>query len=457
MLEDRSRGFDRFFRLSERGTSLRIETVAGLATWLTMSYVIFANQTVLSSIPDRDGIRLGHDQVVAVTALVAGVMTIVMGLVANRPLAMAAGLGLNSFVAYALVQGQQLSWPEAMGVVVMEGVLITGLVLFGFRRSLIEAIPPDLRKAMAAGTGLFIAFIGLVNAGVVVPGTGTLVGLSSDLASLRILVFVFALLFTTWLLMNRTRGAIPIGILASTLLSIFLNRGFGRGLLWAGGPADVPHRWVAAPDLSLVGKFSFDFFPQLGIATALAVALALMLADFFDTYGTVTGQSYLLDDDGTFPDLKRVLLVDALGAVAGGVASSSTNTTFIESASGISEGGRTGLTSVVVGALFLLAMPFWPVVQVIPPEATGAVLVIIGFLLAKQLKGIEWSDPGIGIPALLTAIVMPFTYSITNGIGIGILSYTVIALLRGRGFQVNWLMYGLSIVFAWYFLHGLLA
>jgi len=239
-------------------------------------------------------------------------------------------------------------------------------------------------------------------------------------------------------------------------MAIIVNEAVG-GSIWRNGVAQIPGGVVATPDFALVGDFSFGFIGALGLASAAAAVLSVMLSYFFDTMGTVIGiggEARMLDERGRLPGINRVLLVDSLGAVAGGVTSSSSNTTYIESASGVSEGGRTGLTAVVTGALFLLAMFFSPIAGVITPEATAPALVIVGYFMMTMVRDIEWSDPAIGIPALLTIVMMPFTYSITNGVGAGFLSYTVIALLRGRGRDVHPLLYVVAAIFAWYFIHG---
>jgi len=258
------------------------------------------------------------------------------------------------------------------------------------------------------------------------------------------------------LVARRVKGALLIGILVSTVLAIIVNEAKDLSI-WSNGIAAIPDKVVDTPDFGLVGAFSFDFFSVLGTATALAVVLSVMLSDFFDTMGTVIGlggEMKMLDSNGRLPGIKRVLLIDSLAAAAGGAASASSNTTYIESASGISEGGRTGLVAVVVGVLFLFAMFFSPIAGVIPPEATAPALVLVGYFMMVLVKDISWSDPGIGIPALLTIVMMPFTYSITNGVGAGFLSYVVIAVLRGRWRDVHPLLYVVAAIFAWYFVHG---
>jgi AGZA family xanthine/uracil permease-like MFS transporter len=453
---DMRSSLDRFFKVSERGSTVRTEIIAGVATWLTMAYILFVNPAILGSVKDVNGTSLPFDQVLTVTALAAGIMTLAMGLFANYPFALAAGLGLNAFVTFTLVATNGLSWPAAMGVVVAEGIVITALVLTGFREAVLNAIPMDLKRAIGIGIGLFIALIGFAEGGVVVAGKATVVTITSDLTTWSILVFVVGLVVTGALVARRVRGALLIGIIGSTVLATIINA-IASTPQFADGTATVPDKIVAAPNFGLVGNFSFSFISTLGFWTALAIVLSVMLSDFFDTMGTVIGvggEAGLLDRDGRLPGINRVLLVDSLAAVAGGVTSSSSNTTYIESAAGVSEGGRTGLTSVVVGVLFLLCLFLSPIAGVIPAEATAPILVIVGYFMMTLVKDIDWADPGIGIPALLTIVVMPFTYSITNGVGAGFLAYTVIAVLRGRWRDVHPLLFVVSAVFAWYFVHG---
>src|SRR5438309_829020 len=448
-----STSLDRYFRISERGSTVRTELIAGLATFLTMAYILFVNPQILGSVKDHTGTSLPFDQVLTVTALVAGAMTLLMGLYGRYPFALAAGLGLNAFVAFSLVLADKLSWPQAMGVIVVEGLIISALVLTGFREAVLNAIPLDLKRAIGIGIGLFIAFIGFTTIGntggthVISVFTDKSTGqpftaLAHDLTFWNVLVFAVGLALTGALVTIRLRGALLIGIVATTVLATIINE-IKHLSIWHFGVAAWPHSWVSAPHFNLVGHFPFDFFSALGTATAIAIVLSVMLSDFFDTMGTVVGiagEARMLDENGRLPGINRILLVDSLAAAAGGAASASSNTTFIESAAGVSEGGRTGLTSVVVGVLFLGCLFISPIAGVIPPEATAPVLIIVGYFMMTIVKDINWQDAGIGIPVLLTMIVMPFTFSITNGVGAGFLSYTVISLIRGRWRDVHPLM-----------------
>ncbi|HEX6332461.1 MAG TPA: NCS2 family permease [Actinomycetota bacterium] len=451
-------GLDGYFHLRERGTDVRTEVIAGLATWLTMAYILVVNPAILSSLPDANGESLPFDQLVTVTALAAGVLTLAMGLVTNYPFAMAAGLGLNAFVAFTLVGAAGLTWEQAMGVIVIEGLVIAALVLTGFREAVLNAIPMDLKRAIGIGIGLFIAFIGLEQAGIVVQGEGTILTLNADLTTLPILTFVIGFALTATLVARRMKGALLFGIIATTIVASIINA-FADNV-FPPGVATWPDRVVDTPDFGLIGQFSFGVFTAdtIAFATALALILSVMLSDFFDTMGTVIGvggEAGLLTADGKLPGIQRVLFVDSLGAALGGATSSSSNTTYIESAAGVSEGGRTGLTAVVVGILFLLAMFFAPLPGIVPTEATAPVLVIVGYFMMQVVREIDWKDPGVGIPVLLTMIVMPLTFSITNGVGAGFIAYTVIQVLRGYWKQVHWLLYVVSAVFVWYFVEGL--
>ena len=454
-------GLDGYFKITERGSTMRTEILAGLTTFLTMAYILFVNPAILgfAATPALRPLGLPFAQVLTVTALAAGVMTILMGVIGKYPFAIAAGLGLNAFVAYGLVATNGLSFPQAMGVIVAEGLLITLFVLTGVREMVLNAIPMDLKRSIGIGIGLFIALIGLANAGVVIAGPNPpILAMTPKFQTWSLALFVFGLLLTSALVARRVRGALLIGIVATTVAATILNEVKHLGVI-TDGSAAWPHKIWAAPDFALVGNFSFSFISALGFWSALAVVIAVMLSDFFDTVGTVIGiggEAKMLDSEGRLPGMKRVLLVDSLAAVGGGAVSASSNTTFIESASGVSDGGRTGMTSVVVGVLFLIAMFFSPIAGVVPSVATAPILVIVGYFMMTLVKDIDWSDPGMGIPALLTIALMPFTYSITNGVGAGFVSYTVIAVLRGRWRDVHPLMYIVSAIFVWYFVHGII-
>lgn len=429
----------------------RAEVVGGATTFVTMAYILFVNGGILAAA------GLDPVQVLTVTALVAGVMTIAMGVVANYPFAIAPGMGLNAVVAFTLVGRDGLTAPEAMGVVVVEGAIITLLVLTGFREAVLDAIPKSLKLAIGAGIGLFLALIGFANAGFVTRGAagGPLVTIGA-VATPRVGLFAAGLLLALALHARKVRGALLIAILATTAAAIALNElAYGGTLFGDGGAARLPARVLSLPDFSLVGHFSFGFVAKLGMLGAALAVFSLMLSDFFDTVGTaigVAGEAGFLDREGKLPRMGRVLLVDSLGAVAGGVCSSASATTYVESAAGIAAGARTGLASVVTGVLFLASMLIAPLAGVIPAEATACALVVVGFLLAGALREVDWSDLTEAAPAFLTAVGMPFTYSISDGIGIGAISYAVLKLAAGRGREVHPTMWVTAAAFLIFFL-----
>jgi AGZA family xanthine/uracil permease-like MFS transporter len=449
---------DRVFRFRDRGTSLPTELRAGVTTFMVMAYIIFVNPIVLgySGVAGLEGKGLAFAPTLTATCLTAGLLSIAMGLATNYPLAMAPGMGLNAVVAFELVAGRGLTWPQAMTIVVLEGVAITILVLTRFRQAMLDAVPIALKRAISVGIGLFIAFIGFFTAGFVVkPDRSPLpVGLGS-FSTLPSVVFLLGFVLTAWLMARRVRGALLVGILGTTLLAIVLN-----GVLagWRGfptpGAATIPAAIVQWPDFSTFGRLDLGVIARLGVVTAVLVTFSIMLSDFFDTMGTVIGvggKGGFLDAAGRLPRVERVLLVDSLGAVAGGVANSSSNTTYIESAAGVAEGGRTGLPAVVTGALFLVAMWFSPLASVIPAQATAPALVIVGFYMMTVAREIPWDDYEEAIPAFVTMLVMPFTWSITNGIGAGFVTFAAIKLLGGHGGRVHWMIYAASAAFVVYF------
>ncbi|MEW5979900.1 MAG: NCS2 family permease [Acidobacteriota bacterium] len=446
------------FRFHARGSSLAIELRAGLATFMVMAYIIFVNPSILGSVTDRAGESLSFPAVLTVSCLTAGTLSILMGILSNYPFAMAPGMGLNAVVAYQLVGQLELTWPEAMAVVFLEGAIITVLVLTRLREAIMEAIPAALKQAIAVGIGLFIALIGLVNGGLVSRGRGTVLTLG-PVQSLPFAVFILGLILTAALLARRVRGALLWGILFSTFLAVGVNHTLGEGRAF-GNAALIPEQFVGFPEglwgpHAVLGRLDFGFLFRLGVASSLLVTFSLMLSDFFDTMGTVMGLSSeagLLNQEGKLPAIRRVLLVDSLGAALGGLANSSSNTTFIESAAGIAEGGRTGLTAVVVGLLFYLGMFLNPLAAMIPKEATAPALVLVGFLMMSGVREISWNRLDEALPAFMTMLVMPFTYSISNGIGAGLITYAALKVLAGAFRDVSPLLIVASLAFLVYFL-----
>ena len=448
---------ERFFDLRARGTTVGTEVLAGVTTFMVMAYIIFVNPAILNfvGIKDLQGLGPGFAPTLAATCLVAGVMTIGMGLVTNYPYAVASGMGLNAVVAFQLIVGLRLPWTAAMGVIFMEGILITILVLTGFREAVMDAIPLSLKRAIGVGIGLFILFIGLYEGGLVKPGPPGVPVTLGDLNSLPVLVTLIGLFLTIALMARKVRGALLIGILLTTGIAILLNAASGHTAFTIPGVAVIPSKILAWPDFSTFGKgLDFSVFWRAGAVTALVSVFSIMLADFFDTMGTVigiAGEAGWLDKDGRLPGMRRILLVDSLSAAFGGMASASSATTYIESAAGVSEGGRTGLTSVVTGALFFVALFFSPVAEVVPPQATAAALIVVGFLMCSIVKDIPFGDFEEGFPALMTLVAMPFTYSITNGFGVGFITYAFIKLIRGKAGELHGMLVGTALAFVIYF------
>jgi AGZA family xanthine/uracil permease-like MFS transporter len=458
-----------FFKFRANGTNVRRDTIAGLTTFIVMSYIIFVNPSILG----LGGKGLPFSPALTSTCLVAGVMTIIMGLFTNRAYAIAPGMGLNAVVAFSLVLGQGLTFKSAMGIIFMEGVAITILVLTGFREAIFKAIPLELKKAIVVGIGFFILFIGLVDGGIVYGGGGTPLAMA-DLIGVPIAVTVFGLIITIVMMARKWKAAILLGIVFSTVLATILNYIYDKKS-FAEGIAVLPKKVVANPDFSLVGKFDFGAFAKLGIISAILWIFSVMLSDFFDTMGTligVGGQAGYLDEDGNLPQVNRPLIVDSLAAVAGGAVSSSSATTYIESGAGVGVGGRTGWVGVIVGVCFLLAMFFSPIAGIVPANATAPALIIVGYLMMatltegeakaehasvlKAFAAIDFSDISFGLPAVLTMTIMPLTYSITNGIGAGFVSFVTIKIAQGKARTISWMLWVASAAFVLYFIFPLL-
>jgi AGZA family xanthine/uracil permease-like MFS transporter len=452
-------GLEGFFRLREHGTNVQTEILAGITTFVVMSYIIAVNPAVLSAA------GLNVRAVATSTCLVSAVLTLAMGLYTNRAFAIAPGLGLNAIVAFNLVGTLGLTPAEAMGVVVAEGILITVLVLLGVRKYVMDVVPLALSRAISVGIGFFILFIGLRNAGLItfIPGqTGTVDGLLTltPLNTWSIFVAIAGLVITIVLMARGFRPAILVGIIVATIIAFLVP----------GNVTSMPAEPMAGPDFSLIGQFNFGFFAKLGAITSVLTIIAFMLSDFFDTMGTLIGvgsEAGYLDKNGDLPDAQRPLLVDSLGAVAGGLVSASSATTYIESAAGVSVGGRTGLVSVVTGLLFLVALPFVALVGAIPTVATAPALIVVGVLMVAVLsqgertaadgtvvKGgaIDFRNLEDALPVVLTMLIMPLTFSITNGIGAGFISYVLVKVASGKGREVHPAIYVVALLFLLYFL-----
>ncbi len=472
-MNDTRHAIDRFFAIAARGSTVSREVRGGLATFFTMAYIVVLNPIIIANGKDIQGEVIGDGTtpnvalVAAGTAFVAGVLTILMGVVARVPFALAAGLGLNAFVTFNIAP--LMTWEEAMGLIFLEGVVIGILVLTGLRVAVFKAIPGQLKTAISVGIGLFIALIGFVDAGFVrrVPAGPPLeMGIAGSLTSWPIFVFVVGLLLTASLVARKVKGAILIGIVVTTVLAIIVEALTSSGQFSAENPGGFQLTVPAWPTevfgfhnpLVLFTEFDpFGAFSSVSVLLALLFVFTLLITDFFDTMGTIVGvgrQADLVQEDGTLPRTKEILLVDSLGAVAGGAGSVSSNTTYVESAAGVGEGARTGLASVVTGLLFLVAIFFTPLVSVVPYEAAAPALVIVGFLMMTAIRDIDWTDYEIAIPAFLTIVLMPFTYSISNGIGAGFISYVLIKVVRGQAKEIHPLMWGVAVLVVVYFALG---
>ncbi|MFV2145205.1 NCS2 family permease [Isoptericola sp. G70] len=464
-----SSAIDRFFKITERGSTVGREVRGGLVTFFAMSYIIVLNPLIIGTVPDGTGAFLGGgdapnlEMVAAATALVAGVVTIAMGAFANFPLALAAGLGLNAVVAYSIATLPDVTWADAMGLVVIEGVIILILVLTGFREAVFNAVPLELKTAISVGIGLFIALIGFVNAGFVVPGEGTPLALG-NLGTWPILVFAVGLLLVIVLFVRKVRGAMLIAIVSATVLAVILENTLNIGAKQPDGSnpngfnlnAPTYNGVATVPDFGLLGQFSLlGSFESIALVTVALLVFSLLIADFFDTMGTmvaVGSEANLLDGKGNPPKTRAILVVDSLAAVAGGAGSVSSNTAYVESTSGVGDGARTGLASVVTGVAFLAGTFLSPLVGLVPYEAAAPALVFVGYLMMMQVASISWKNVEIAIPAFLTIVVMPFTYSIADGIGAGFIAFVVIKLAMGKVRKIHWLMWAAAAMFLVYFL-----
>ena len=462
---------DTFFHISERGSTVGTEVRAGVVTFFAMAYIVLLNPLIIGTSPDREGVVLGIPQVAAATALAAGVMSILFGVIAKYPFGIATGLGINTLVAVTMVGQQGLTWPEAMGLVVIDGIIIVLLAVSGFRTAVFNAIPDSMKVAMSVGIGMFIATIGLVDAGFVrrIPDAAMTtvpvqLGTGGSISSWPTFVFVIGLFICGFMVVRNIRGGLFIGILLTTVIAMVVE-----ALTGAGSSADNPEGWGMAvpglpdsfggiPDLSIVGNVDlFGAFVNLGVISASLLVFTLVLANFFDAMGTMTAlgrQAGLTDEHAVLPDMKRALVVEGFGAVVGGATSASSNTVFVDSSAGIADGARTGLANVVTGVLFLVAMFFTPLYEIVPIEAAAPVLVVVGALMMMQVGQIEWSEFTIALPAFLTIVTMPLTYSIANGIGVGFISFALMSLFAGKAKEIHWIMWLISALFVVYFAQG---
>lgn len=461
---------DRTFKITERGSTIGREIRGGIVTFFSMTYILVLNPIILSG-PDSTGGYLGGGTepnitaIAAGTALIAGLLSILMGAVSKFPLALAAGLGLNSMVAYTIVQLPGMTWADGMGIIVIEGIIILLLVLTGLREAIFRAVPKFLRTAISVGIGLFITLIGLANAGIVRQGVGTPLefGIAGSVSTWPLVVFVAALILTIVLMVRNVRGAILYGIIGGTIMAIAVEVIFKLG----GANPENPGGWgltvpalsgspVQTPDFHTLGEFSIvGPFQKIGVLSVVILAFTVMLADFFDTMGTMVAVGEagdLLDDEGNPPKTRQILLIDSLGAIAGGAGGVSSNTSFVESATGVADGARTGLASIVTGISFLLATFLAPLFAMVPNEAAAPALVAVGFLMMQQVVDIKWQDLAVAIPAFMTIAFMPFGFSITVGIGVGFITYVIMEAVTGRARKVHPLMWVCAVLFVIYFL-----
>jgi AGZA family xanthine/uracil permease-like MFS transporter len=451
----------KFFKLKEHGTNVRTEIIAGVTTFMTMAYIIFVNPDILSAAIDTPN---AFNAIMTATILAAAFTTILMGFVTNYPFALASGMGLNAFFAFSVVIGMGASWQAALGAVVISGIVFFVLAVTGIIDWIDAAVPGSLKKAVAAGIGLFIALIGLSNAGIIVQGQGTILGLGA-VATPPVFLALLGLVITAILMAARVRGGILLGILITTVLGWFFPSAAAYeagapfiGWFFGTGTATVTPIPTGIGDfVSLdIGKnftalseiaFKFDFAGALKLG--FITIFSLVFVDLFDTMGTVLGtgaRAGFLDEKGRLPKIKQAMMVDAFGTVFGALLGTSTVTTYVESTAGVSEGGRTGLTAVVVGILFLLALFFTPLAGMVPGVATAPALIIVGVLMMGAITGINFDDFTEAFPAFLTIAFMPFAYSIASGIAIGFISYPIVKLVSGKGKELNWFIYILALI-----------
>ncbi|MFE0254655.1 NCS2 family permease [Streptomyces sp. NPDC059010] len=452
---------DRFFKISERGGTLSREIRGGFATFFAMAYIIVLNPIILGSAKDIYGHQLDNGQLVTATALTAAFTTLLMGVIGNVPIALAAGLGVNSVVALQLAP--RMSWPDAMGMVVLAGFVVMLLVATGLRERVMNAVPYSLRKAISIGIGLFIMLIGLVDSGFVsrIPDAAHTtvplqLGADGHLDGWPVLVFILGALLTLALIVRKVSGAILISIVTMTVLAVVIEA-VANVPSWGLTTPKWPGNPVASPDFGLIGQFSlFGGFDKVGALTGTLFVFTVLLSCFFDAMGTIMGvsdEAKLTDAQGQMPGINKVLFVDGVAVAAGGASSSSATTAFVESTAGVGEGARTGFANVVTGALFGVALFLTPIATMVPSQAATPALLAVGFLiLANSVKEIDWADYTIAIPAFVTMVMMPFTYSITNGIGMGFITFAVLRLAAGRGREVPVAMYVVAAVFAFYYL-----
>ncbi|ARF76096.1 NCS2 family permease [Streptomyces sp. NPDC012600] len=445
---------DRYFHISERGSTVAREVRGGVTTFMAMAYILLLNPLILGG-EDVNGDLLGQSGLITATAFAAAATTLLMGFVGKVPLALAAGLSVSGVLASQVAPN--MTWPQAMGMCVIYGVVICLLVVTGLREMIMNAIPLALKHGITMGIGLFIALIGLYKAGFVHQGTATPVSLgpAGELAGWPVLIFCVTLLLIFMLQARNIPGAILIGIVVGTVVAIVINAIVDiEAKAWSSGPPALDGGAVASPDFSLFGNVEFGGWGDVGVITVSMIVFTLVLAGFFDAMATIIGvgtEAKLADDKGRMPGLSKALFVDGAGGVIGGVASGSGQTVFVESATGVGEGARTGLASVVTGLFFAACLFFTPLTAIVPAEVASAALVVIGAMMMQNARHVDWSDRSVAIPVFLTVVLMPFTYTITTGVAAGVIAYSAIKLAQGRAREVGAFMWGLTAIFVFFF------
>ncbi|MFE2488656.1 NCS2 family permease [Streptomyces mirabilis] len=445
---------DRYFHISQRGSTVAREVRGGVTTFMAMAYILLLNPLILSG-KDAAGHTLGQNALITATAFAAAFSTLLMGFFGKVPLALAAGLSVSGVLSSQVAP--QMTWPQAMGMCVIYGVVIMLLVVTGLREMIMNAIPLALKHAITMGIGLFVALIGFYKAGFVHQGKSTPVtlGPAGELAGWPVLLFAATLLAIFMLQARGVPGAILIGIVGGTVLAVVLNTlGVIAPKQWASGAPELHGSAVSMPDFSLFGKVEFGGWGDVGVMTVGMIVFTLVLAGFFDAMATIIGvgtEAGLADGQGRMPGLSKALFIDGAGGAVGGVAGASGQTVFVESATGVGEGARTGLSSVVTGLFFAACLFFTPLTAIVPGEVAAAALVVIGAMMMMNARHVDWADRATAIPVFLTVVVMPFTYSITAGVAAGVLSYVAIKIAQGKAREIGAFMWGLAAIFLVFF------
>lgn len=447
---------DRHFHISERGSTVAREVRGGVTTFMAMAYILLLNPLILGG-KDVEGHLLSQPGLITATALAAAATTLLMGFVGKVPLALAAGLSVSGVLASQVAPA--MTWPQAMGMCVVYGLVICLLVVTGLRELIMNAIPLPLKHGITMGIGLFIALIGLYKAGFVGKGSPTgppvTLGINGELAGWPVLIFCVTLLMIFMLQARAVPGAILIGIVVGTVIAVVVHKAAGLDAkAWNMSPPELGGSAVSAPDFSLFGKVEFGGWGDVGAMTVGFIVFTLVLAGFFDAMATIIGvgtEAGLADDKGRMPGLSKALFIDGAGGAIGGVAGGSGQTVFVESATGVGEGARTGLASVVTGLFFAACLFFTPLTAIVPPQVASAALVVIGAMMMQNAKHVDWSDRAVAVPVFLTVVLMPFTYSITPGVAAGVISYVAIKVAQGKIREIGGFMWGLTVIFVVYF------